>query len=195
MRRCDVLLCLGLGGPGPNNPTTCVRTCLGWRVQHAGLGSFLSLSVRVLSPELLWERLLSLKREFVLSVPAGNASPGLQQGVAELLSQASPISLGPSLLLGRLLIEDPGKTESTTAALLSLVQQGCLSLASFKTCPSFHWHPASNISDLARLSRRHRRESLWSGRLRSPMLLASVVQIPDPSSPAMSPTTLAPGFA
>ena len=87
----------GFGGP------TSLWPRLGWAIRFPRLESVLPLPVRLLSPELLGAGILSQQRQPVPPISVRNADSGLQQAVAQLLSEPAPLPLGPSLHSGRLL--------------------------------------------------------------------------------------------
>lgn len=82
-----------------------LRPLLGPNLHDPGLGTLLSLSVRVLPPKFLGQRVLSECRQLVLPLSARNANPGLQQAMAQLLPQSPPLSQRPPLHSRRVLIE------------------------------------------------------------------------------------------
>lgn len=80
-----------------------LRSFVGANVQHSRLGSFLPLSLRVLSAKLLGQRVLSKCRQPLPPLSTRDAHTGLQPTLAQLLSNATEVPLGSSLRARRIL--------------------------------------------------------------------------------------------
>ena len=68
-----------------------LRPVVGQQLLDSGLGPVLSLSVCVLSPELLGQRILSQRRQLVLSLSARDADSGLQPPLAQRVSESTQV--------------------------------------------------------------------------------------------------------